>query len=221
MNTPRRSAALAILFTLMLTGLLACGGDDDDGDIPPGLPGSGDDNGDGGDNGNGDEEPGGNGDDGGEVTTDAEEGTAVITVGGETFEFVLGGEAPFRVNSQPDCHTVGGGILAYGYVTDGREITVDLEIPPIGWEDSTQFSWDPPVISVSDRDGGARWIADERFDGSGNEQLSELNGLTRIGDYETDGYRATGVATFADYNLWNQDEDFEAIEGTFEIHCPE
>lgn len=210
MNTYARTATFAILFTLMLTGLVACGGDDDDGAaVPPGLSGDADDN-------------GGDGNGGGDaVASDLEEGTARITVGDETYEFVLGGEAPFDVNSEPECFTVGGGILAYGYVTDGREVTVDLELPPLGWEDSTSFSWDPPTISLSDKDAGARWIAREDFSARGTESLMGLDGLTRVGDYETDGYRATGVATFANYNLFNQDEDYEAVEGTFEIHCAE
>lgn len=216
MNTYARPATLAILFSLVLTGLIACGGDDDDGAvIPPGLSGDDDDNGDS----NGDGGGEGNGSNGDTVATDLEEGTARITVGGETYDFVLGGESPFRVNSQPDCHTVAGGILAFGYVTDGREITVDLEVPPVDWENSTTASWDPPYFSLVDRDAGARWIADEDFGASGTESLMGLEGLTQVGAYETDGNRATGVATFANYNLFNQDEDFAAVEGTFEIHC--
>lgn len=134
-------------------------------------------------------------------------GSAVVTVGDVTYEFSLAGTTTIGSSTLVGlCRPIFGMLQGSGFVTDGRDITVDMEIPPVDWESFEDDRYDPPAIEVEDEEAGVQWVAD-----SGNEFLSGSG----VGDYEQDGTVASGTATFV--NEFEPDSD--PVEGTFEIDC--
>ena len=134
-------------------------------------------------------------------------GTAVVTIGDETYEFSLAGTATIGTTTYVGlCRSIFGMIQGNGYATDGRDITVDMEVPPVDWETYTDDRYDPPAIKVEDNEANASWVADQ-----GDEFVTGSG----VGEFELDGASASGTATFV--NQWAPDSD--PVEGTFEIDC--
>ena len=134
-------------------------------------------------------------------------GSATVTIGDETFEFSLAGtNAVDGTTYVGRCDTLFGMIAGSGFVTDGRDITVDLEVPPVDWETYEDDRYDPPAVEVEDSENNAKWVAD-----TGNEFITG----SAVGEFEQDGTSASGTATFV--NEWAPDSD--PVDGTFEIDC--
>jgi hypothetical protein len=181
-------------FTEVLSAVLlvvACGGDDD-GDGADGAGAGGGTTADGGEAGGSDGDAGsGN--------------SAVVTIGGETFEV-----PPDELNG---CNSLDQLIFGSFAVDDSGAVTqaggpdaavqVNFGIPVPEWEEE---GLQPPNVIVDDNRGGTRWIASEES-GSGSVDSWEL----------TDG-RATGSATFVVQDLGTGTES-GTESGTFELVC--
>lgn len=130
-----------------------------------------------------------------------EENVAVVTIGDDSYEF-----------TDLYCVSMGG---AMGATSVGGDPQVNIDLPPLDWETSDE-GWDPPSIRVSGDDpyfdmqaGGETVAADERVE----------PGSSQVDSFESDGYHATGTATFIDANAVMVSEDPEPITGTFEVNC--
>lgn len=199
MTSNLRTSALFALLALLLAGLAACGGDDDD--DGPVLPGFNDDSngGSGDDNGNGD-------DDGDDDDFDFGEGMAVVTIDGNTYEFDL--TAGFTV-----CREVFGIIQVDGSTSDDGA-RVAMEIPPTNWESYDDGRYDPPSVQVSDDVENVVWLA-------GPSDVRDLpEGMSQVDNYEKDGLRASGSATFIEIRAFDSGSTVTA-QGTFEVSCEE
>lgn len=137
----------------------------------------------------------------------SETGSATVTIGDETFEFSLAGTKTVDGTTYVGrCQTLFGMIIASGFVADDRDITVDMEVPPVDWETYEDDRFDPPAVEVEDNENNADWIADvgvEFATGSG------------VGEFVQEGATASGSAIFV--NQWDPDSD--PVEGTFEVDC--
>ncbi|MEX1296526.1 MAG: hypothetical protein AB1Z67_10175 [Candidatus Limnocylindrales bacterium] len=137
----------------------------------------------------------------------SDSGSATVTIGDETFEFSLAGTQTIDGTTYVGrCQSLFGMVLGSGFATDGRDITVDLEIPPVDWESYEDDRFDAPAIEVEDNVNNASWVAD---------QADEFVSGSSIGEYEQEGTTASGSATFV--NQWAPDS--EPVEGTFELDC--
>ncbi len=137
----------------------------------------------------------------------SETGSATVTIGDETFEFSLAGTSTIDGTTYVGrCQSLFGMIVGGGFATDGRDITLDIEIPPTDWETYEDDRFDPPAIEVEDNPNNAKWVADQ-----GDESATGGG----VGEYEQEGVTASGSATFV--NQWAPDS--EPVEGTFEIDC--
>lgn len=131
-----------------------------------------------------------------------ESGSAVVTIGGQTYEFSLAGTLTIDSTTYVGrCLTWGGSVGGNGYAADGSDITLNFEMPPLGWEDAPD-EWDPPSISVEDNPADIQWDASQWTDGT-------------VTSFEVDDTRASGTATFV--NMWAADG--RAVEGTFQVDC--
>ena len=129
-----------------------------------------------------------------------EAATAVVVIGDERFEF-----------TNLYCVTMGG---ALGAMTIAADPSVDINLPPDGWETSGE-DWDPPRVSVTGDEPYLAWHAG----GETVELMSNIGpGVSQVDSYETDGFRATGTATFV--SLAEHSDSPEGIAGTFEVTCP-
>jgi hypothetical protein len=135
-----------------------------------------------------------------------EANTAVVTIGDQRYEF-----------GNLRCFTVGGAIGAQSRDGDPR---VDIDLPPLDWETSGD-DWSPPGIRVI-VEGVGTWIANPE-----HTALPRIEpGLSQVDSYETDGFRATGTATFMDANGWQaaqfglEDQPPDPVQGTFGVACP-
>jgi hypothetical protein len=195
----------------LLAGLAACGGNDDDDDGGGGpLPSSDDQS-----NGDDEGEDGGEDDDAGEDETDLEEaldfgdGMAVITVGGNRYEFsattsTIDGQTLVGV-----CQVLFGIIQGVGYSVEDPSVTFEIEMPPTNWDTFDDNRYDPPRIEVEVGDEH-QWMADE------DDPLAAGSG---VDEWEIDGGRASGTATFVDRRVSLSGGSPEPVEGTFEIAC--
>ena len=137
----------------------------------------------------------------------SDSGSATVTIGDETFEFTLAGTSTVDGSTHVGrCESLFGMIMGSGFATDGRDITLDIEIPPVDWETFEDDRFDAPAVEVEDNVANASWVAD---------QANELVPGGGVGDYEQQDVTASGAATFV--NQWAPDS--EPIEGTFEIDC--
>ena len=135
-------------------------------------------------------------------------GTGSITLGEETFEFVIG-------PGTGTCRDVFEIIAASGKVAGDRDIEGQFSIPPLDWETYTDGRFAPPSVDLeitSTGEDNARWRADAAW-----ALESDKVGMSQVDSYEKDGRTASGSATFA--NAW--DSDTESVQGTFEISCAE
>jgi hypothetical protein len=137
-----------------------------------------------------------------------EPSSAVVTIGEERFQL-----------SGLRCVTLGGfvGVQTVAGPTHPR---IDIEIPPPDWETSTE-DWDPPSVRVIASEGNT-WIANP-------EATALMNiepGLSQVDSFTSDGFHATGTATFMHAGQWQrsqaglEDEPPVPIQGTFELTCP-
>lgn len=137
----------------------------------------------------------------------SETGSATVTIGDVTYEFSLSGTATVDGTTYVGrCTPIFGMIAASGFVGDGRDITIDAEIPPVDWETYEDDRFDPPAIEVEDSEANASWVADQE------DTFVEGSGVTA---FEQDGGRASGTAMFI--NAW--DPGSGPVEGSFEIDC--
>lgn len=137
----------------------------------------------------------------------SESGSATVTIGDETFEFSLAGTSTVDGTTYVGrCQSLFGMIIGNGYATDGRDITVDMEIPPTDWETYEDERFDAPTVEVEDGVANASWVAD---------QTDEFVTGGGVGEYEQEGETASGAATFV--NQWAPDS--EPVEGSFDIDC--
>lgn len=135
-----------------------------------------------------------------------EEGnTAVVTIGDQRYEF-----------GNLYCVTIGGAI---GAVSVGGEPTVDIDLPPMDWQTSGE-GWDPPSVEVNSDDES--WSANPE-----DTALPSIEpGLSQVDSFTSDGFQATGTATFMHVGDWQafqfdlSDEKPEPVQGTFEVTCP-
>jgi len=135
--------------------------------------------------------------------------TAVVTIGGERFEF-----------SDVKCS-----IFAPRYIQAGNygaDPEVVIVLPPEGWE-SQGDTFSPPSVAVKIGDefaGGKQWLAGD----DGTPALKPVPaGSSRIDSYTVPDGRpvtATGTATFIDIAAHNQGGAAPSVSGTFEVSCP-
>lgn len=141
-------------------------------------------------------------------------GTAVLQLGDERYEFDMGslevgGEVMVGV-----CRGIFGMIQGVGHVTDGRAISIEMDIPPVDWEAKPEYGFDPPNITFQDDNNDVELVA--------GKQLAEMLGVETESQStvtENDGYNAAGTATFVDSRALMMGEPSEPIEATFEVHC--
>lgn len=145
-----------------------------------------------------DADPGTNGSTSG-LATDGD-ATAVVVIGDQRYEF-----------ADLYCVTMGG---ALGAVTLAADPSVDINLPPEGWETSGD-DWDPPSVQLS----GDEPYFDFHAGGETVELMGSIEeGASQVDSYESDGFHATGTATFAD--LANVSDVPAPLTGTFEVTCP-
>lgn len=130
-----------------------------------------------------------------------EENVAVVTIGDDRYEF-----------SDLYCVSMGG---AMGVSSVGGDPQVNIDLPPLDWETSGE-DWDPPSIRVSGDEPyfdmqarGETMVADARVQ----------PGSSQVDSFESDGYRASGEATFIDATAVMVSQDPEPVTGTFEVRC--
>jgi hypothetical protein len=181
---------LAVPALLAAAFAFACGGDDDNNDQRS----------DGG-NGSAPTQPAssGNGDTGGGSGNVAAK-TGVVTIGEERYEFTL----------NRDCRSLFGVLVGVGVSTDGRDIVVNLQIPPEGGIDGTD-----PSIRIDDRAKDLDWRAGGDIIG---EMARVSEGDSQVDGYQNDGKRASGTATFLEMYAVIRG-DIEPVQGTFEFAC--
>lgn len=191
------------LLALSLGALVACGGDDDGGN--PLAPGGSNEQSPDDDSGNTNDD-GGNGED--SDGFDFGEGQARVTIGDTTYEFDL--TSQFSV-----CREVFGAIQVAGNSVDNEEISITAWIPPTDWESYDDGRYDPPSIEVEHTDSttNSQWRADQ----GRVELIPDWPVESRVENYELNGLRASGTATFIDE--YDFDGSREPIQGSFEFAC--
>jgi hypothetical protein len=145
------------------------------------------------------------------------DGLAVVVVGDTTYEFSLGGNSEVGGTTYIGvCQELFGLIQASGYDTQGRAITVEMEIPPEDWQSDDDVDFDPPRIEIEDDENDGGWVADASDSLNG----SELAGVSQVGEFTSDGTRAAGTATFVEVEPFGAPvEGAEPIDGSFEVGC--
>ncbi len=140
--------------------------------------------------------------------------TGVVTIGDETFTFAM----------STACVAFDGSIGAVGF-TEDSQVSVDLDLPPAGWETSAS-GWHPPSIRVKDRR-----TSEERDWNAGNDAFTDtpgdypdIEGKSQVDSYAIDGATATGTATFVDLNAYlawqaGTADEPDPVTGTFEVDC--
>ncbi len=126
--------------------------------------------------------------------------TAVVVIGDQRYEF-----------SGLYCVTMGG---ALGASSVGGDPSVNIDLPPEDWETSSE-GWDPPGVRVSIDDPYAKFSADQQ---AGEYQPKIKPGMSQVDSYTSDGYQASGTATFVD--VFDFTADPVPVKGTFEVSCP-
>lgn len=180
----------AILGTVLVFG--ACGGDEDS----PATPTVG------AESGTTPSQPTTSGDNQPSESDNAGDRRAVVTVGDERYEFEL----------STQCLVMFGNLAGIGRSVDGRDIVINIGVPPEDWETSDE-DWDPPSIRIDDRENDIDWRA-------GGEVATEMipTGMSQVDDFTIDGSSASGTATFVDLYAAMRGEP-EAVQGTFEFNC--
>lgn len=141
-------------------------------------------------------------------------GTAILQLGDERYEFEMSNLETETQVYVGICRSLFGIVQAAGHVTDGRDITIEMELPPADWESYADGRYTAPNIEFTDADNGIELVA--------GKQLAELLGVeteSQTSVAENDGYNATGSATFVSAQALLMGELSEPIEATFEVHC--
>lgn len=129
-----------------------------------------------------------------------EDATAVVTIGDQTYEF-----------GNLYCVTIGG---ALGAASVGGDPQVDITLPPEDWETSGD-GWDPPSIRVDSDEPYFIIHANAQL----ADQMTNVEpGQSQVDSFSTDGYHASGTATFLDPFAGGTPP--EPMTGTFEVTCP-
>jgi hypothetical protein len=127
--------------------------------------------------------------------------SAVVIIGDERYEF-----------EDLYCVSIGGAMGASSIGNVDPDVRIDL--PPEDWETSAQ-EWEPPSVSLSIDDPYTQWIA-------GGDLVIQLPkykpGTSQVDGFTTDGYHATGTATFVDIAI--PTEELTPVTGSFEVTCP-
>lgn len=142
------------------------------------------------------------------------DGLARVTVGDTQYEFALGGTSEVGGTTYIGvCQTLFGLIAGGGYDSAGGDVTIEFEIPPPDWEtyDDGRFDGSAPRIEIEMGDDGG-WIADL--------ESGAPAGSSQIDEWQSDGQRASGTATFIELAPWGQPvEGGQVVSGTFELGC--
>lgn len=141
-------------------------------------------------------------------------GAAAVALGAETYQFGSATESADGNTYLGMCRQFFGVIAAGLRLTDGREITVDMEIPPVDWDTYDDGRYSPPRIEVSIEDPYQTWIADAEWAASNG-----VEGQSQVDTFERDGISATGTATFLEQLSLFTDPPGEPVQGTFEVRC--
>jgi hypothetical protein len=120
--------------------------------------------------------------------------SAVVTIDGQRYEW-----------TDLYCVTLGG---AMGVASIDDDPSVNIDIPPEGWETSGE-GWEPPSVTVRGDEPYFNYVA-------GDETITGGNPGVKVDSVTTDGFRATGSATFLDLDS----PDAQTLTGTFEVTCP-
>lgn len=141
-------------------------------------------------------------------------GAAAVALGAETYQFGSATESADGNTYLGMCREFFGVIAAGLRLTDGREITVDMEIPPVDWDTYDDGRYSPPRIEVSIEDPYQTWIADAEWAANNG-----VEGQSQVDTFERDGISATGTATFLEQLSLFTDPPGEPVQGTFEVRC--
>ena len=142
--------------------------------------------------------------------------TAVVTIGEKRYEFDM--TSPFA----DTCLTLFGVVGGHGQSVDGSDVSIDIEIPPIGYQTRPGFEdFDPPNIEVDDDENDQEWTAGGDFSFL---PYRPADGESQVDSYTSDGKHAQGTATFIDMTALfrssvGQGERPQPVQGTFEILC--
>lgn len=136
--------------------------------------------------------------------------------GGPAGATVVIGDETYEATNELVCITMGGALGAQ-FMTDDETVTIDIDVPPEGWESDSASDWDPPSIRVDDDRVEAdshQWVA-------GKTEL-EMNGggsFSSVDTYSLGDGTVSGEATFIDnFDLTNNVEPTPTT-GTFELTC--
>ena len=138
-----------------------------------------------------------------------------MTLGEEVYEADFSG-------TFSQCIAMGGAIGAVAPIAGLEDATLDLTIPPQGWE--TSGEWDPPSIGVDLGEDADGVPIDWRAGGEVVMTFPELEGMSQVDTVSYDGATVSGTATFIDFfqvQLFTtgQVDQPEPVTGTFEISC--
>ena len=142
-------------------------------------------------------------------------GSAVVTIGKKRYEFDMSGTIATQ------CSTMFGVVGGSGEASDGSDVSLDLEIPPEGYESDPQLAeLSAPALRVRDNEKDQDWRA-------GGENLGDSGvraGESQVDSYSSDGKSASGTATFIDVNALRfldrtTNERPQPVQGSFEINC--
>ncbi len=149
------------------------------------------------------------------------EGTAVITIGAQTWEFVLAdGRMGCGVSDD------GSELTAYGTVDDTYEVTFSAGLHPYGVGTTQRLSGPAPAaIQVMDDASHEVWMADPT-NPVGMEAAIEAipGGASQVDSLTIDGSHAWGTATFIERQAvrkaWGTHGPLpDPVPGTFDIRC--
>lgn len=148
-----------------------------------------------------------------EGVLDTDGGTASVTVGDETWEFVLVEDVPIAACDSDFF----GGFLAL-LMNEGASMTSPMDLVNITLPGG-DFK-DPPEVTVNlAASGGEEWIADETI----YEQNADLPAGLGVTSFSIDGSSASGKAVFFEQESYYQfnagNGDLVVKEGTFTVRC--
>lgn len=179
-----------------VVALVSCGGTTEPGEPGDATPTQGD-------TGNG----------GGTTTLDPD--TAVVTVGEKTYEFTM--TSAFGDTCLTSFGFVGGG----GTAIDGSDVSLEVDIPPEGYETDERTDWDPPALRISDGVANEDWRAGDEIIVNDSRIPA---GSSQVDSFTNDGNVAKGTATFIDYSAFltsfgSSGVVPDSVQGTFEVYC--
>jgi hypothetical protein len=147
--------------------------------------------------------------------TDIDPDTAVVVIGDERFEFDI------TTEFGDACITMFGVVAGVGDASDGSDVRIDIEIPPVGYEGDPSYEGMFPNVEVRDDTNFRSFQAGGDFSYLEDPPAAEES---QVESFQNDGTSATGTATFLDMqaysnHVFNDDPRPEPVQGTFEIRC--